>query len=205
MIPFLVYKDVVYLCFSIVCVCVGPKFSLLFRKFVLRHVNLFSIVNSVRCCPFLFDELCRLNLWFPFFPVWAFMSPPMTRTLCFGMLRTKKNLEHQKKKKKKKKKKERERKEERKKSQITDLMKQHRKKVGSAISLALCLCVYVVITGILNTYQKSWLTLVKRSIFYCCDPILCQQGHSDCSRSFSFGSLSSTAWLLDCQLFDSKS
>ena len=45
-------------------------------------------MKSVRCCPFLFDELCRLNLWFPFFPIWAFMSPPMTRTLCFGMLRT---------------------------------------------------------------------------------------------------------------------
>ena len=29
-------------------------------KFVLRHVNLFSIMKSIRCCPFLFDVLCRL-------------------------------------------------------------------------------------------------------------------------------------------------
>ena len=58
-----------------------------FLKSVLGHVNQFSIVKSARCCPFLFDELCRLCLWFLFFPIGAFMSPPMTRTLCFGMLR----------------------------------------------------------------------------------------------------------------------
>ena len=36
------------------------------QQFVLRHVNLFSIMKSVRCCPFLFDVLCRLYLLFPF-------------------------------------------------------------------------------------------------------------------------------------------
>ena len=30
----------------------------------------------------------RLYLLFPFFPICAFMSPPMTNMLCFGMLRT---------------------------------------------------------------------------------------------------------------------
>ena len=69
---FFFYKDEVYLCFSIICV----------------GVNLFSSVKSVRCSPFLFDKLCKLNLWFTFLPIWAFMPPPMTRTLCFGMLRT---------------------------------------------------------------------------------------------------------------------
>ena len=48
-----------------------------FPKFVLRHVNRFFAWN-------LFDELCKLNLWFMFLPIWTFMSPPMTRTLCFG-------------------------------------------------------------------------------------------------------------------------
>ena len=55
---------------------------------VLRHVNLFSSFKSVRCSPFLFDELRELNFLFTFLPVWAFISPPMTRTLCFGMLQT---------------------------------------------------------------------------------------------------------------------
>ena len=32
-------------------------------------------MKSVRCCPFLFDVLWRLYLLFPFFPIWAFMSP----------------------------------------------------------------------------------------------------------------------------------
>ena len=64
------------------------NFPSLFWKFVLRHVNLFSIMKSVWCCPFLFNVLCMLYLLFPFFPIWAFISPPMTRTLCFGMLRT---------------------------------------------------------------------------------------------------------------------
>ena len=45
-------------------------------------------MKSVRCCPFLFDVLWRLYLLFLFFPIWAFISPPMTSRLCFGMLRT---------------------------------------------------------------------------------------------------------------------
>ena len=45
------------------------------------HVNLFSISKSVRCYPFLFDVLSRLYLLFPFFPIWAFMSPPSDNIL----------------------------------------------------------------------------------------------------------------------------
>ena len=40
----------------------------------------------MRCSPYLLDELCKLNLWFTFLPIWAFMTLPMTKTLCFGML-----------------------------------------------------------------------------------------------------------------------
>ena len=86
-----IYEGVFYLCFSIVCVGVGPEFSpfyFFFLNLVLRHVNLFSSVKSVWCSLFLFDELCKLNLLFTFLPIRAFMSPPMTRTLCFGMLQT---------------------------------------------------------------------------------------------------------------------
>ena len=53
---------------------------------VLKHVNLFSCVKSVRCSPFLFDKLCKLDLLFTFLPIYAFMSLPMMRTLCFMML-----------------------------------------------------------------------------------------------------------------------
>ena len=63
-IPFLINEDVVYLCFSIDCVGVGPKFSLSFLKFSLfsfLKFNLFSRVKSVRCSSFLFDELFKLN------------------------------------------------------------------------------------------------------------------------------------------------
>ena len=28
-------------------------------------------MKSVRCCPVLFDVLCRLYLLFPFFPIWG--------------------------------------------------------------------------------------------------------------------------------------
>ncbi len=35
---------------------------------------------------FLYDVYYR-NM-FPFLPIWAFMSLPMTNMLCFGMLRT---------------------------------------------------------------------------------------------------------------------
>ena len=66
--------------------CRSIIFLPFFWKFVFKHVNLFSIMKSVRCCPFLFDELCGLYLWFPFFPILTFMSPPLTRTLYFGML-----------------------------------------------------------------------------------------------------------------------
>ena len=54
----------------------------------MRHVNLFSSVKSVRCSPFLFDELCKLNYLFMFLPIRAFMSPPMMRMLFYGMQRT---------------------------------------------------------------------------------------------------------------------
>ena len=72
------------------------SFPSLFWKFVVRHVNLFSIVKSVRCCPFLFDELCRLNLRFLFLSLWPFLSLPMTRTLCFGMIWTREDNSSQK-------------------------------------------------------------------------------------------------------------
>ena len=67
--------------------CGSIIFPPFFGKFVLKHVNLFSIMESIRCCPFLFDVLCRLYLLFLFFPICAFISPPMTSRLCFGMLR----------------------------------------------------------------------------------------------------------------------
>ena len=38
-------------------------------------------MKSVRCSPFLFDKLCKVNLLFMFLPICAFMSPPMMRTL----------------------------------------------------------------------------------------------------------------------------
>ena len=53
-------------------------------------------MKSVRWCPFLFDKLCRLYLCFLFFPIWAFMSPPLTRTLCFRMLRIKEDSSSEK-------------------------------------------------------------------------------------------------------------
>ena len=49
----------------------------------MRQVNLFSCVKSVRCSPFLFDKLCKLNSLFTFIPILAFTSPLMTRKLCF--------------------------------------------------------------------------------------------------------------------------
>ena len=45
-------------------------------------------MKSVRCSPFQFNELSKLNLLFTFLPIWAFTSPPMIRTLCLGKLRT---------------------------------------------------------------------------------------------------------------------
>ena len=49
---------------------------------VWRNISRFSSEKSVRCFPFLFAVLCKLNLLFTFLPIWAFMSPPMIRTLC---------------------------------------------------------------------------------------------------------------------------
>ena len=66
--------------------CKSIIFPLFFDSFILRQVNLFSIMKSVRCCPFLFDVLYRLYLLCLFFPIWAFISPPMISRLCFGML-----------------------------------------------------------------------------------------------------------------------
>ena len=48
-------------------------------------------MKSIRCSLFLFDVLCKLNLFFMFLPIRTFMFPPMTKTSCLGMLQTRKD------------------------------------------------------------------------------------------------------------------
>ena len=90
------YRYIIYLCFSIIWFGVGPELStttlfflfLFFFNLVLKRVYLYSSEKSVRYSFFLFDELCKQNLYFPSLLIWSFKSPPMIRTLCLGMFRT---------------------------------------------------------------------------------------------------------------------
>ena len=60
------------------------NFSSLFGNFMFSHTKLFLSKKSAQYSPILFGELCKQNLLFLFLLIWAFMSPPIIRMLCFG-------------------------------------------------------------------------------------------------------------------------
>ena len=64
------------------------KFLPYLLKFIVRHVSPFSKVKYVRYFLFLFNKLCKLNFLFTFLSIWAFMSPPMIKTLSLGIPQT---------------------------------------------------------------------------------------------------------------------
>ena len=66
--------------------CRSVVFFLFLDNLMFRHASLFlSEKKSTRCSLFPFSELCKQNLSFPFFPIWKFMFPLMTR-ICFFFL-----------------------------------------------------------------------------------------------------------------------
>ena len=62
--PFLVYEHIIHLCFGVIWLV--HSFSSLFWNLVFRHANFFLREKSIRYSPFLFDQLCKQNLLFPF-------------------------------------------------------------------------------------------------------------------------------------------
>ena len=55
-----------------------------FWNLVLRHVSLFSSEKSVRCSPFLFDELCKQNLLLFFFTYSSIRVSTDDQNIVFG-------------------------------------------------------------------------------------------------------------------------
>ena len=72
----LVYEYVIYLCFSIIWVGVGPELSIRFLKSSIKAYLL--VFGGEVCLIFLLlDELCKQNLLFSSLPIWVFVFPPM--------------------------------------------------------------------------------------------------------------------------------